>query len=224
MVDHDPQTHDMPAEPLAAPQPAARRAESLRQRVERLERWVAALGDPTELEARVVARLQGTTPTALPPPTPTVAAEVAKVNHVEAVPIAKPAPTAPMATLAEFTLPVATPPPAPNLPFVANAKSILDLLPVPSLLKEIAWDFRTLAKLLLDRLYPATLAFKIVPLFAVLYVFVWPVVSPFLGWLVLVKFGPLLGVLTDGVVLYLAFKVIQRELYRYHAFAVKYHR
>jgi hypothetical protein len=143
------------------------------------------------------------------------------LDEVKPIPRATPIPPAPPASLAEFALP----PPVPDaslrplqLSQIA-AQTVGRVLPPSALLRDLWWDFRTGWRMLRDPSYPMSLAGKVVPLFALFYVCIWPWFSSWSGIL-----GTLLSGLVNIAVLYLAFKVIQRELRRYYDFSQRYRR
>nr|HMP16825.1 hypothetical protein [Gemmatales bacterium] len=142
---------------------------------------------------------------------------------------ATPIPPPPTASLAEFTIPsLNTTSPSPGLPNLLQpvkaalpftAQLVNRVLPASSLWRDIWWDLHTFWRMLRDPFYPKTTTFKIVPLFAIFYVTIWPWFSSWGGLL-----GTLMSYVVNGVVLYIAFKVVQRELRRYYDFAEKYHK
>lgn len=199
----------------------------VQERVDRLEEAVAVLCDTDTLEERVAERIaQKLTmreislpplpnPAALPGLTP-----VSEPLKVQPVPLKE---AAPLATFAEFSLPPAHQPLA-EKPKVSLSASFWSLLPQTSLLRDIAWDGRTLYRLWRDPGYLSTWSFRTLPILILLFVFLWPKLSPYLGWLVPQVSLGLIGMFLDVVLLYLAFKIIQRELRRYDEFAAKYRR
>jgi hypothetical protein len=105
----------------------------------------------------------------------------------------------------------------PALPAVKNTLS--RVLPPSSLLRDIWWDMRTAYRMVRDPLYPMSLACKIVPIAALLYVTIWPWFSTWTGMI-----GTVLNGLVYVVVFYVTFKIVHRELRRYYEFATKYQR
>lgn len=223
----------MPAKiKLLPPEPSSVPAEltEVQERVDRLEDAVAALCDTQTLEERIAERValkltqheiqlpplpQGSAAASAPPPSPAPAAAV----KVQATAIAKEGP-APVAAFAEFPsegLPTA--PQASRSPLVSF---MWGLVPETSLLRDMAWDGRTLMKLLRDPGYQLTWSFRTLPLTVFFLVFIYPKVSPWLGWLVPQVTLGLIGVVVDIFLIYFAFKIVQRELRRYADFAAKY--
>jgi hypothetical protein len=148
-------------------------------------------------------------------------------NEVKPIPRATPIPAAPTASLADFALPpAALPPPVPDAAFrplratlPLATQAFQRVLPPSSILRDIWWDLRTGYRMLRDPYYPMSLPAKLVPLFAVFYVCVWPWFSSWTGLI-----GTFLSGLVYIVVLYVAYKVIQRELRRYYDFSQRYRR
>ncbi len=204
-----------------APQPAAAGSSVpvllLEDRVQRLEEAVAAL---TELQ------VWDDEPQRQSQPRPAIAVETIR---------ATPIPPPPTASLAEFTLPHTLPhlghQATPAAPLFGNVlqpvKAVVPMtatllnrvLPASSIWRDLWWDLHTFWRLMRDPFYPKTTTFKIVPLFAIFYVTIWPWFSTWGG-----IFGGGLTYFFNAVVIYIAFKVIQRELRRYYDFAEKYHR
>lgn len=146
------------------------------------------------------------------------------------LPRAMPIPPPPTASLAEFSLPAfAEPAPrASRLNSVLRpiqsamplATSVVNkVLPASSLWRDLWWDLRTSWRMMRDPYYPMSTACKIVPLFAVFYVTIWPLLSSWSGII-----GTVMNYFVNAVVIYVAFKVIQRELRRYYEFTEKYRR
>jgi len=146
-------------------------------------------------------------------------------------PRAMPIPPPPTASLAEFALPQYAEPPITRvspltsvlqpiqsaLPLATSA--VNRLLPASSLWRDLWWDIRTAWRMVRDPYYPMSTACKVVPLFALFYVTVWPWFSAWSGIV-----GTVMNYLVNAIVIYIAFKVIQRELRRYYEFAEKYRR
>lgn len=178
------------------------------QRMERLEDAVAALCDTQSLEDRIAERVaQKLTQHEIQlPPMP-----------VKVKPQPLP-PAAPLAAFAELPEAAAGTPPARK----PNPGLLFRLLPETSLLHDLAWDARTFVRLMRDPGYQTTWSFRTLPLAILAYVFILPKVAPYLGWLVPQVSLGIVGLLLDVVLLYLAFKFVQRELRRYDEFARKY--
>ena len=146
-------------------------------------------------------------------------------------PRAMPIPPPPTASLAEFTLPPFAEPPIVKVSPLTNVLRPLQsalplatttvnrLLPASSIWRDLWWDLRTAWRMVRDPYYPMSTACKVVPLFALFYVTVWPWFSAWSGIV-----GTIMNYLVNAVVIYIAFKVIQRELRRYYEFAEKYRR
>jgi hypothetical protein len=219
--------------PVASSQPTVPAIEvadpsSLSERLQVLERTVAQLSNTKPLEDRVTARVLEQLhhdPLAIKECNQTV--ETAPVAVQRAMPI----PSESSRTVAEFHLPpVALPAPLPesNLTSLLRplpsamplARGMLDrVIPASSLLRDVWWDLRIGYRMLRDPIYPMTFACKVIPLFALIYVTIWPWFSSWSGMI-----GTVMNGLVYIVVLYVAFKVIHRELHRYYEFAVKYRR
>lgn len=169
----------------------------------------------------------------------TATESVARIGH-EPVPVPlveKPAPRAipipppPTASLADFTIPQYVVPPVARVSPLATVlqpiqtalplatSTVNRLLPASSLWRDLWWDIRTAWRMVRDPYYPMSTTCKVVPVFALFYVTVWPWLSAWSGII-----GTLMNYLVNGVVIYIAFKVIQRELRRYYEFAEKYRR
>jgi hypothetical protein len=195
-----------------APQPAPVResvpAVLLEDRVAQLEQRVAML-----------SVLQGWEESSAPP-APKL---ITQAEPLRATPIPPP----PTASLAEFALPPlhSVEQRAPSLfqpmktVLPITAQLVNRVLPASSLWRDLWWDVHTLWRLMRDPYYPKTTSFKVVPLFALFYVTIWPWLFTW-GGLV----GSIMSFFVNAVVLYIAFKVIQRELRRYYDFAEKHHR
>jgi hypothetical protein len=93
------------------------------------------------------------------------------------------------------------------------------VLPPSSIFRDIWWDLRVGYRMIRDPHYPMTLAGKVIPIFALVYLTIWPWFSTWTGLI-----GTVMNGLIYILVLYIAFKVIHRELHRYYDFAVKYRR
>lgn len=190
--------------------------QKLEDRVHRLEEAVAALTEmqhwdesPRQLEpaSRTMPQVSSDVPRAMPIPPP------------------------PTASLAEFSLPsTALPPVAPPSKLTTLLQPVKSALPVASsmmnkvlpassLWRDFWWDIRIAWRMFRDPYYPMSTAFKVVPLFAIFYVTIWPWFSAWTG-----IFGTVMNYCVNAVVIYIAFKVIQRELRRYYDFAEKYRR
>jgi hypothetical protein len=192
--------------------------EPLERRVHRLEEAVARLSGTNG-----PAALDRAGQPAIPPDSSNGPVERAPL------PRATPIPPVPMASLADFTLPpVALPPPVPDSSFQAIMRPLQTglpfspqvfhrVLPPSALVRDLWWDLRTGWRMIRDPYYPMTLAGKVVPLFALFYVCVWPWFSSWTGLI-----GTVMSGLVYIVILYIAFKVIQRELRRYYEFSQRY--
>lgn len=188
--------------------------QELEDRVQRLEEAVAAL---TELQH------WDESPRNLEP--------APQVQLTSDVPRAMPIPPPPTASLAEFSLPATALPPVtppsklttllqPMKSALPVASSVMNkVLPASSLWRDVWWDIRIAWRMFRDPYYPMSTAFKVVPLFAIFYVTIWPWFSAWTG-----IFGTVMNYCVNAVVIYIAFKVIQRELRRYYDFAEKYRR
>ncbi len=201
--------------------------ENAADRLDRLEEAVAQLCQMEELEERIATRVvEKMQERPLEP-----GRSQGELVHEPAVQRAVPIPSAPHATQVEFSMPqLSMPPPVPESglasvirPLQASmplAKSIADrVLPPSSLIRDLWWDIRTGYRMIRDPLYPMTFLGKVVPIVALLYMTVWPLFSSWTGII-----GTVMNGLVYILVLYLAFKVIQRELRRYYEFAEKYQR
>lgn len=196
----------------------------VRDRVDRLEDVVAALCDTDRLEERIADRIanklsqQGTPKQAIPKGQP----EPVKVQATPMPNVERP----PVATFVEFSLPPEAPhgtPPVPK-PQAPLASIFWGMLPETSLARDFWWDARTLVRLLRDPGYTATQSFRLVPLLVLFFVFLWPKLVPYLGWLVPQVSLGIIGMVLDVLLIYVAFKIVQRELRRYDEFAAKYRR
>jgi hypothetical protein len=155
------------------------------------------------------------------------------LDHLEGTPAPRaiPIPPPPTASLADFTLPTYAEPPVARVSPLASVlqpiqsalplatSTVNRLLPASSLWRDLWWDVRTAWRMVRDPYYPMSTACKVVPLFALFYVTVWPWFSSWSGII-----GTVMNYLVNTIVLYIAFKVIQRELRRYYEFAEKYRR
>jgi len=198
-------------------------AHLLEDRVQRLEDAVALLTHHVqwdEAEASVEV------------PAPRIRHERVPEQQQEMItPRAVPIPPPPTASLAEFTLPPFAESPAPRVSPLTNVlrpiqsalplatTTVNRLLPASSLWRDLWWDVRTAWRMVRDPYYPMSTACKVVPLFALFYVTIWPWFSAWSGIV-----GTIMNYLVNAVVIYIAFKVIQRELRRYYEFAEKYRR
>jgi hypothetical protein len=201
--------------------------DSLVRRVERLEEALVRLSKRVELPEPVAD------PLAIEPPSDPlqITHELKKPADPVPIPRAMPILPVPTASLAEFALPqIDLPPPVPDAadraimrPIKVDLPLITSLshrvLPPSALVRDLWWDLRTALRMLRDPYYPMTVACKIVPLAALFYVCVWPWFSAWTGLL-----GTILSGLVNIVVLYITFKVIQRELRRYYEFSQRYRR
>jgi hypothetical protein len=222
---------DVPQRPASANtsvEPPLPSEETLEQRLQRLETAITRLseGDRDDQIAERVAELirPHAAPRALPGPEHSPA-------ESNTIPRAMPIPPAPTASLADFALPpIALPPPLPDSSFRAVMRPLRESLPLASnvfhrvlppssILRDLWWDLRTGYRMLRDPYYPMSLACKFVPLFALFYICVWPWFSSWTGLI-----GTLMSGLVNIVVLYVTFKVIQRELRRYYDFSQRYRR
>ena len=146
-------------------------------------------------------------------------------------PRAIPIPPPPTASLAEFTLPPFAEPTENRASAIRSmlkpiqsalpvASSVVSkVLPPSSLFRDLWWDIRISWRMLRDPYYPMTTACKVVPLFAVFYVTIWPMLSSWSGVI-----GTVMNYFVNAIVIYIAFKVIQLELRRYYEFAERYRR
>jgi len=103
------------------------------------------------------------------------------------------------------------------MPLASNV--VNRMLPPSSIFRDIWWDLRVGYRMIRDPIYPMTLAGKVIPIFALFYLTIWPWFSSWTGLI-----GTVINGLIYILVLYIAFKVIHRELHRYYDFAVKYRR
>lgn len=206
----EPQVTESP--PAEAPSSALAPAQPLEDRVERLEALVANLAERDhwdESPVKPLPRLESTS--------------------CDGTPRAMPIPAAPTASLAEFTLPPLAEPSRPSalhailrpvqaaLPVATSVAN--RVLPASSLWRDLWWDLRTGWRMIRDPYYPMTTACKVFPLFALFYVTIWPWFSAWSGII-----GTVMNYFVNTIVIYIAFKVIQRELRRYYAFVEKYQR
>lgn len=192
-------------------------AQMLEDRVQRLEEAVAALAQNHEWpdEPRSLA-------------TKSVHAAMPALKH-EVAPRAIPIPPPPTASLADFALPplqqapVARPLTQLLRPFQAALPATTSvasrLLSPSSLWRDLWWDMRTGWRMLRDPAYPMTTACRVFPLFAIFYVTIWPLLSAWSGIL-----GSVMNYFVNAIVIYIAFKIVQRELRRYYDFTEKYRR
>ncbi|MFO0812580.1 MAG: hypothetical protein U0796_05145 [Gemmatales bacterium] len=184
--------------------------ELLEDRVQRLEEMVASLVEKEHWDETVqkpLPRLETTTNDNIP----------------RAIPIN----AAPTASLAEFALPPLAEPSRPSTlgaifrPVQAAlpvASSVMNrVLPASSLWRDLWWDLRTGWRMIRDPYYPMSTACKVFPLFAIFYVTIWPWLSAWSGII-----GTIMNYFVNAIVIYIAFKIIQRELRRYYAFVEKY--
>lgn len=204
------QANPLHAEPTRA-------GDALEERVRRLEAAISRLtpdpAPPDLLRIQAEPNYSPAPPESPPRPRP--------------IPRATPIPPVPTASLAEFTLPpVALPPTIPDASFrplqhgLPMASQVLHrVLPPSSILRDLWWDLRTGYRMLRDPSYPMTATAKVVPLLAVFYVCVWPWFSSWTGLI-----GTMLSGLVNILVLYVSYKVIQRELRRYYDFSQRYRR
>ncbi len=202
-------------------------------RLQRLEDVVAILCDTKQMEERIVQQVTTrlTQTDILLPPVETLSAvglrDATNVNVRQEKQTAQnqiqQAP--PIATLAEFQLPpVVTNPNPPRLPSKTNTAFRLlgAVVPESSLLRDIVWDIKMLYRLLRDPGYVTTWTFRLVPLMCIFLVLVWPKLSPFIGWMLpSIQLG-VFSILVDLILLYVSFKVIDREIRRYYEFCLRY--
>lgn len=202
--------------------------ENVKDRLSRLEDMVAYLCDSEAMEARVADRLKRQL--ALPPVNAAPLARPALPQAEAGVVVAQPLPNPPSVSLMDFALPppvapLVTLPPGENQSSKTSsfqsswqaAKLFSKIIPETSILRDLWWDLRTGFAMFRDPLYPMTMACRIIPLFALLYVTIWPLFSSWGG-----IFGTVFNGLVNAMVLFLAFKVLQRELKRYYGFVEKY--
>jgi hypothetical protein len=91
-----------------------------------------------------------------------------------------------------------------------------------SLLRELWWDLRIFWRMLRDPSYSTSLACKLAPPLILAYVFILPKLTPYVSWLVpSVQLG-IFSILFDVVLLYVAFKIVHRELRRYHDYLTRF--
>jgi len=207
-----------PSPPAASSVPA----QILEDRVQRLEDAVALLTHHVQWDE---------TDTTTPEPIARIAC-IPESDPLDekAAPRAMPIPPPPTASLADFTLPAFAEPHArvstltsvlrpiqSALPMATTA--VNRLLPASSLWRDLWWDIRTTWRMVRDPYYPMSTACKVVPLFALFYVTIWPWFSAWSGIV-----GTIMNYIVNAIVIYIAFKVIQRELRRYYDFAEKYRR
>ncbi|HMP03899.1 MAG TPA: hypothetical protein PKC45_15510, partial [Gemmatales bacterium] len=182
----------------------------LEDRVQLLEDAVASLCDSSTLEERIAERVavRLTQHDLLLPPVATSGSSSATQT------VARPAP---LATFAE------NPVPAPS------ARSVLTLagwfqgwLSEHSLLRDLWWDVRMFWRMIRDPGYMTSWAFKFGPLAILIYVFILPKVAQYVSWLLpSVQLG-IVGTLLDVLLLYVGFKIVHRELRRYHDFLTRF--
>ncbi len=214
---------------LPTPQPE----EEVADRLQRLEDVVAILCDTKQLEERIVQQVttRMTQTDILLPPVESLPKR-AIVDQVEAPPlmetrsarVERPS-SPPVATLAEFQLPPIAPKPTP--PSLTSKSGpamrlIGAVVPESSLLRDILWDMRMLTRLLRDPGYVTTWTFRIVPLLSLFLVLVWPKLSPFIGWMLpAVQLG-IFSIVVDLILLYVSYKIVDREIRRYYEFCLRY--
>lgn len=215
---------DTPPVTMPAKEPSVVPDQPVEERLQRLEDAVAFLshhvswestspkpvtadvaGDQVSPAKPVVDPLEEPAlPRAMPIPPPT--ASLAELSHP---PFAEPAsprvsPLSNMLRPIQTALPLAT--------SVANK-----VLPPSSLFRDLWWDIRIAWRMLRDPTYPMTTACKVFPLFALFYVTIWPYLSAWSGIL-----GTVMNYFVNAIVIYIAFKVVQRELRRYYEFTQRY--
>lgn len=218
----NPEAQDVQSEALTvtgAPQPITHVPTILLEdRVQRLEEMVASLTQAQgwDEEQPVLPRQES-------------AASTPRLSHGE-VHRAVPIPPPPTASLAEFSLPPLAQAP-PVRPLSSLLKPMQSALPVAastmanrvlspsSLWRDLWWDLRTAWRMVRDPAYPMTTACRVVPAFAIFYVTIWPLLSSWSGVI-----GTVMNYFVNAIVIYVAFKVVQRELRRYYDFAEKYRR
>jgi hypothetical protein len=212
----------------AAKQPD--RLADLEERVHHLEDAVVALCHTDQLEQKVTSRVidilqndpLGSAPAPKKGPATDSPGSQAHAN------ISMPQQAVPTAVaLAEYH-PAPAPLPQSNLTKVVEpirlamplaGNMVNRVLPPSSIFRDIWWDLRVGYRMIRDPIYPMTLAGKVIPIFALLYLTIWPWFSSWTGLI-----GTVMNGLVYILVLYIAFKVIHRELHRYYDFAVKYRR
>lgn len=236
-MENAPEQNDVVSQAPAAPERSAP-LPRLEDRIQRLEDAVALLAHQVRWEdldqegrnqepvARIkqeadlfsTTRLRGEEP------------EVSGATEDKPIPRATPIPP-PAASLAEFAIPHYAEPLKERPSALSNmlkpiqtalpvASSVMNkVLPPSSIFRDLWWDIRIVWRMLRDRTYPMTTACKVFPLFAIFYVTIWPYLSAWSGLL-----GTVMNYFVNAIVIYVAFKVVQRELRRYYDFAEKYRR
>lgn len=192
--------------PLA---PATPPTADLEQRINQLEDVVASLCDTASLEKRIADQV-ATRLTQHELLLPAVPAQASAPTPTPAV--ARPAP---LATFAENPTPVAAPPPF-------FSRLLAGWVSEHSLVRDLWWDVRMFWRMLRDPGYTTSLACKIGPLAILIYVFIMPKVAQYVSWLFpSVQLG-IFGILLDVLLLYVAFKIVHRELRRYHDYLTRF--
>jgi hypothetical protein len=215
---------ELPINEATAPVSAGR--SDVEQRIERLEDVVAALCDADGLGERIAERVAQKLSHGEPRPAaddaPRSAPSPAPLK-LQATPLPKERPL-PTATIVEFTLPPEAPTGTPPVPSSNPSGFFWGFIPETSLARDLWWDMRTFVRMVRDPGYTATQAFRLVPLLILFFVFIWPRLAPHLVWLVPQASLGIFGLVADVLLIYVGYKIVQRELRRYDEFAAKYRR
>lgn len=212
---HDP----IKASTAPRPTPTPPLAE-VERRLSQLEDVVASLCDTAALEKRIAEQVATrlTQHELFLPALDKTPAEPSRLASPSADPsrsasaatVARPAP---LATFAELP----GPPPVPLW-----QRLFAGWLSPHSLLRELWWDMRMFWRMLRDPSYSTSLACKLAPPLILVYVFILPKLTPYVSWLVpSVQLG-IFGILFDVILLYVAFKIVHRELRRYHDYLTRF--
>jgi hypothetical protein len=192
-----------PLEPVASP------TAELERRLNQLEDVVASLCDTSSLEKRIADQVASRLTQhelllpPLPPPAPSNAPTAA---------VARPAP---LATFAE-------PPPTRGAAPPLWSRLFAGWVSEHSLIRDLWWDLRMFWRMLRDPGYTTSLACKIGPLAILIYVFILPKIAQYVNWLFpSVQLG-IIGIFLDVLLLYVAFKIVHRELRRYHDYRTRF--
>jgi hypothetical protein len=184
--------------------------ELLEDRVQRLEAIVASLSEKDHWDAsphKPLPRLETVSSDNIPRAMPISAAPTASLAEFALPPLAEPSR---VSTLGAIFRPVQA-----ALPVGSSVMN--RVLPASSLWRDLWWDLRTGWRMIRDPYYPMTTACKVFPLFAIFYVTIWPWLSAWSGII-----GTVMNYFVNTIVIYIAFKIMQRELRRYYAFVEKY--
>lgn len=193
----------------------------MERRLSQLEDVVASLCDTTALEKRIADQVASrlTQPELYLPAldkasSATDSLSLSSSDSGQSAPsaaaaVARPAP---LATFAEL-------PGSPPVPLWQRL--FAGWLAPHSLLRELWWDLRMSWRMLRDPSYSTSLSCKLAPPLILIYVFIVPKLTPYVSWLVpSVQLG-IFGILFDVVLLYVAFKIVHRELRRYHNYLTR---